>query len=112
MRNLEYKGYNGTIEYSKEDGVFYGKVIGIQSLISYEGETGPELENDFKEAIESYLKECKAEGTQPEKAFKGSFNVRVSPELHKLAALRARDNGESLNKIVSESLHRYLSNRT
>lgn len=108
MKNLEYKGYTGTIEYSKEDGLFFGKVIGIQSLISYEGETGPQLETDFTEAIDCYLEDCKNEDIQPEKAFKGSFNVRVSPTLHKEAALRAKEEGESLNKLVSQSLEFYL----
>ena len=37
MKNLEYKGYTGTIEYSKEDKLLFGKVIGVKSLLSYEG---------------------------------------------------------------------------
>ena len=66
MKNLEYKGYTGSIEYSKEDDLLYGKVLGIQGLISYEGKTGKELEVDFKEAIDSYLTDCKKEGISPE----------------------------------------------
>ena len=50
MKYLEYKGYSGSIEYSEEDGLLYGQVLGIRGLISYEGETGKELEKDFKEA--------------------------------------------------------------
>jgi ABC-2 type transport system ATP-binding protein len=34
---MEYKGYVGSVEFSENDGVFYGKVQGIRSLISYEG---------------------------------------------------------------------------
>ena len=30
MKNLEYKGYTGTIEYSNEDGLLFGKVLGIK----------------------------------------------------------------------------------
>jgi predicted HicB family RNase H-like nuclease len=62
MKYLEYKGYTGSIEYSPEDGLLYGKVLGIKGLISYEGETGKLLEMDFKEAINTYLTHCKAEG--------------------------------------------------
>ena len=51
MKYLEHKGYAGSIEYSEEDGLLYGKVLGIKGLISYEGETGKDLEADFKEAI-------------------------------------------------------------
>ena len=34
---MEYKGYYGTVEYSSADDVLFAKVIGINSLISYEG---------------------------------------------------------------------------
>lgn len=59
MKHLEYKGYTGSIEYSKEDDLLYGKVLGIRGLISYEGRTGKELEKDFKEVIDNYLTDCK-----------------------------------------------------
>jgi predicted HicB family RNase H-like nuclease len=36
---LSYKNYNGTVEYSKEDGCLFGKVVGIKSLLSYEGDS-------------------------------------------------------------------------
>ena len=55
MKYLEYKGYTGSIEYSPEDDLLYGKVLGIRGLISFEGETGKLLEEDFREAIDSYL---------------------------------------------------------
>ena len=104
MKNLEYKGYTGSIEYSKEDDLLYGKVLGINGLISYEGKTGKELENDFKEAVDTYLADCKNEGITPEKPFKGSFNVRISAELHQKAALLAMEDKMSLNNFVAESI--------
>ena len=55
MKNLEYKSYVGSIEYSKKDDLLYGEVLGIRGLISYEGKTGQNLEDDFKEAIDAYL---------------------------------------------------------
>jgi predicted HicB family RNase H-like nuclease len=104
MKNLEYKGYTGSIEYSKEDDLLYGKVLGIKGLISYEGTTGKKLEDDFIEAINTYLADCKHEGIKPEKPFKGSFNVRVSPTLHQKAALLAMKYKTSLNNFVAESI--------
>ncbi len=62
MKYLDYKGYSGTIEYSEEDGILFGKVLGIKGLISYEGETGKDLETDFKEAVDVYIADCKAAG--------------------------------------------------
>ena len=72
---IQYKGYVGSVEFSEEDGIFYGKVMGIRSLISYEGESAKELLDDFHGAIDDYLETCKAEGKEPEVAFKGSFNM-------------------------------------
>jgi predicted HicB family RNase H-like nuclease len=111
MKNLEYKGYAGSIEYSKEDDLLFGKVLGIKGLISYEGTTGKELENDFKEAIETYLADCKNQGIVPEKPFKGSFNVRISSELHQKAALLAMENKMSLNNFVAESIRERVSKK-
>lgn len=59
---IRYKGYVGSVEFSEEDGIFYGKVLGVQSLISYEGENTKELLDDFHGAVDDYLEIRKAEG--------------------------------------------------
>lgn len=71
--NLEYKGYLGSVEYSKEDDCLYGKVIGIKGLISYEGDSLTQLKEDFQNAVDDYLEMCEKKKIQPEKAFKGSL---------------------------------------
>lgn len=109
MKNtIEYKNYTGTVEFSEEDGVFFGKVIGIRSLISYEGTNAQELIEDFHGAVDAYLDICRYEGVEPEKAYKGSFNVRVSPELHKLAVIYATENQTTLNNFVEEAMRKAL----
>ncbi|MFW5657521.1 MAG: type II toxin-antitoxin system HicB family antitoxin [Bacteroidota bacterium] len=112
MKNLEYKGYTGSIEYSKEDELLYGKILGIKGLISYEGRTGQELERDFKEAVDTYLIDCKKAGLKPEKPFKGNFNVRISPKLHQKAALMALEYKMSLNSFVAESIRERVFKET
>lgn len=104
MKNIEYKGYTGSIEYSPEDSLLFGKVLGIRGLISYEGETGKALEDDFKDAIDTYLSDCLKSGVEPEKSFKGSFNVRIPSKLHQKAALLAREAKISLNNFVAEAI--------
>jgi len=75
MNNLEYKGYYGSVEYSKEDKCLNGKVLGMtKDCITYEGSTFDELEEDFKNAIESYLEGCEELGIQPRKGYKGILN--------------------------------------
>ena len=101
---MSYKGYSGSVEYSAEDNVLYGKVLGIRALISYEGTSVEGLLQDFRNAVDSYLDLCKRNEIEPEQPFKGSFNVRISPELHKNAALCARKNKMSLNAFVERSI--------
>lgn len=109
MKFLSYKGYAGSIEYSSEDRLLFGKVLGIQSLLSYEGVTGSELESDFRFTIDDYLIDCEKSNIIPEKPYKGSFNVRISPELHKDLALEAIDMKTSQNQLVSEAIKTFLS---
>lgn len=51
---LKYKDYMGSIRYSEKDKVYYGRILGIVDLISYEGENEKELEKNFKEAVDDY----------------------------------------------------------
>ena len=106
---MEYKNYVGSVEFSESDGVFFGKVMGIRSLISYEGTTAKELVADFRGAVDDYLELCAAEGKEPERAYKGSFNVRVSPELHKQAVIYASSRQMSLNSLVEQALRSSLT---
>lgn len=108
---MEYKNYIGSVEFSEKDGVFFGKVLGIRSLISYEGTNAKELVEDFHGAVDDYLELCVAKGKEPERAYKGSFNVRVSPELHKQAALYASSHQMSLNSLVEAALRNSLSSQ-
>ena len=101
---MEYKGYVGSVEFSEEDALFYGRVLGIRALISYEGENARDLVEDFHTAVNDYLALCEAEGTEPEKAYKGSFNVRISPELHKAAVIAAMRDQTSLNSFVENAI--------
>lgn len=105
---MEYKGYVGSVEFSEEDALFYGKVLGIRALISYEGTNASELVADFHGAVDDYLEVCAQSGTEPEKAYKGSFNVRISPELHKQAVIAAMSHNMSLNSFVETSIQQAL----
>ena len=106
---LSYKNYNGTVEYSKEDECLFGKVVGIKSLLSYEGNSVQELEQDFKTVIDEYIRDCEEQGIQPEQPYKGTFNVRIRPELHRSIAVYAIEHGKSLNAAVEEAIEKVVS---
>ena len=105
---MQYKGYVGSVEFSEADGLFFGKVLGIRALISYEGTNAAELVADFHGAVDDYLSLCEAENSEPEKAYKGSFNIRISPELHRRAALYATAHQTTLNRVVESALEHYV----
>lgn len=105
---LEYKGYYGTVEFSAVDKILFGKVIGVNSLISFEGDSIQSLREDFEGAVDDYLEMCAQNGVEPEKAYKGSFNVRVTPELHKTLALYSASHGQTLNSTVEEAIKCYV----
>ena len=105
MKNLlEYNGYYAKIEYSDEDNCFFGTIVDINDSISFEGQNIKELKAAFTEAVEDYLDMCKRIGKEPEKSYKGSFNVRIDPELHKKAVLLAASKGVSLNSIIETAI--------
>ena len=106
MNNIiKYKGYIGSVEFSESDGIFYGKVQGIRSLISYEGTTANELLTDFHDAVDSYLESCAANGDTPEAAFKGSINIRFKDqEQHRRAAVYAMSHNQSLNSFIVDAI--------
>lgn len=79
---MEYKGYLGSVEFSECDGLFYGKVLGVRSLVSYESANAEELIGSFRDAVDDYLELCASEHMEPERVYKDSFTVRISPELN------------------------------
>jgi len=100
MKNvLEYKGYTGTVEFSAEDKVFFGKIPGIRDVVTFEAETVKKLIQAFEESIDDYLATCEQQGKEPDKEFKGSFNVRLKPKIHRLAAIKSAAMKISLNHI-------------
>lgn len=101
---LTYKDFIGSVHFSAEDKVFHGKIEGISDLITFEGQTVSELIKAFHEAVSDYLELCKEAGKEPERPFKGSFNVRIPSDLHRKAAKKATIMGISLNQLVQKAL--------
>lgn len=111
MKNyLEYGGYTGTVEFSAEDNCLFGKIIGINDLITYEAEDVLGLKASFEESVIDYLDTCKSLGKQPNKTFKGVFNVRTNTETHRGLVLLAARKNMKLNDLASKALQFLLKN--
>lgn len=105
---LKYKDFIGSVHFSAEDDVFYGRIEGINDLVTFEGSTVDKLKKAFRETVEDYLELCKETGKEVFKSFKGKFNVRLNPELHSKAFEHATLEGKTLNQLVKEAIEQKL----
>ncbi|MDY0221695.1 MAG: type II toxin-antitoxin system HicB family antitoxin [Desulfobacterium sp.] len=103
-KHLKYNNYCGSVEFNSEDRCLFGKILFINDLVTYEAESLPDLEKEFKIAVDEYLETCKALGLPPEKSYSGSFNVRVGEDLHKSLAKQATLQGKTINEFVKKVL--------
>jgi len=105
---LSHRGYHGSIEPSVRDGHLKGHILFIDELITYTASTIPALQQAFMSTVDNYLADCANSGKLPQRPFKGQFNVRIAPDLHQTAVLRAEAEGTSLNNVVVRALQNYL----
>ena len=107
---MKYKTYIGSVEFDEEKEMFFGSVLGIRTSINYQGQDAGALVRDFHRAVDDYFAACAAAETEPERAYKGTFNVRVSENLHREAALYGLNNNMSLNSVVENALQNMVEN--
>lgn len=106
---MKYKGYFAEPYYSQEDGCFIGQLLGIEDIVSFEGETVKDIEENFKEAVDDYIEMCKQVGEKPQKPFSGKFMIRLEPELHARLMVQASKKNKSLNQYINEIILRAVS---
>ncbi len=105
---LSYKGYDGSVEYSAEDRVLHGRVLGIRDMVTFEGADVDSLEKHFQAAVDEYLSFCEEQEKEPAQPFSGTFNVRTGVALHRQAALYAEQHRVKLNHVVKDALEVFL----
>jgi predicted HicB family RNase H-like nuclease len=105
---IEYNGYIGSIEYSSEDKCFFGKLEMIDDLITFEAVSAEELEDNFHQAVDEYIQTCRELNREPQKVYKGVFNIRIEPELHKKVYQEALKAGMSLNAFIQKTLQKEI----
>ena len=101
-----YKGYTATVEFDEDEGIFFGKVVDLQDVITFQGKSVEELNTEFKISIDEYLAFCKEKKRDPEKPYSGKFNVRIAPSLHRRIAVRAAKEHKSINDLVVDALEK------
>jgi len=106
MNVLRYRDYQGEVEFDEDKLII--RLLHIDDLITTEVDSASEAQAAFVELVDDYVASCIALGKEPGKPFKGSFNVRVPPGLHKQAAFMALEEGETLNSFVVSAMEEKL----
>jgi predicted HicB family RNase H-like nuclease len=103
---MTYKGYSARVEYDDEDGILFGQVAGIRDGVGFHADNVEELRAAFHEAVDDYLETCAKVGKEPQKPYSGKMMFRVSPDVHRRAALAAELSGKSLNQWAEDVIDR------
>ncbi len=101
---LKFKGYAGTVEYDADENILFGKVVNVNAVITFVGQSTDEIKKAFEESVDCYLETCRKKGIDPRKPFSGNIRLRIPPELHQKASLKAAETGFSLNKFIAASI--------
>lgn len=101
---IEYKGYTGVFEFDPSIDSFHGRVVGLQDVVTFQGDSLGELRREMAESVEDYLEFCAHVGKEPERPYRGEFLVRTTPEIHRQAAIEAESSGMSLNAWVEAAI--------
>ena len=102
---MNYKGYIGTVEYDDEAHIFTGEVVNTKTVITFQGTTVDEIENEFRASVDDYLEWCRQDNVEPEKPYSGKLNINISPLFHSQIAVAAKTMNMTLNNFVEKSLH-------
>ncbi|MDO5139757.1 MAG: type II toxin-antitoxin system HicB family antitoxin [Oscillospiraceae bacterium] len=109
MRNImEYKGYHTKVSFDAESLTLHGKIEGIRDFVNFEADSLEAVEAEFHSAVDEYLEFCAEVGKTPDKEYRGTFNVRISPALHRELSLEADKKDVSMNQLVENAIEAYL----
>ena len=103
---LRYEGFIGSVHFSSDDDCFFGRIEGIDDLITFESRDVDGLKSAFIDAVEDYKSLCVQTNKPLHKSYKGSFNVRIGSDLHKKAVRKSLLLGISLNQLVQKAIER------
>ena len=98
MSAMTYNGYSARVEYDDDDGIFFGRIAGINDVIGFHADTVEGLRAAFHDAVDDYRAACAKVGKAPEREYSGKVMLRLDPELHARIAKSADLAGMSINQ--------------
>lgn len=101
---MQYRGYQASMTFDPDDKIIVGRVLDIDDVIGFHGESIAEFEQAFHEAIDDYLEACAKLNQEPDKPASGRLMLRIDPAIHAAAIKTAKRQGQSLNKWAAKVL--------
>lgn len=101
---MSYKGYTASMIFDAEDKIIVGRVLDIDDVIAFHGESVAEFEQNFQAVVDDYMCACTQLDSAPEKPASGKLMLRVAPTVHAAALNAAPRSGVSLNKWAEQAL--------
>ena len=105
---LNYRGFSGSVEYSAEDKILYGHILGIRGLVSYEGSSVEELEKCFREAVDDFLADVEAGVASL--ILRTPLQVTLDTPLAERAVRYAHAHSLNVDSLVEQAVERYIEN--
>ncbi len=109
---ITYKNFIGSVHFAAEDEIFYGKIEGIDDLITFEADNVKDLKEAFKFVVDEHIKDSEKAGVPIKKSYKGSLNIRIPGKLHEKATELAILNGISLNQFIQQAIQHEINHNT
>ena len=101
---MSYRGYTASMTFDTEDKIIVGRVVDVDDIITFHGESVSEFEANFHSAVDDYISACEQLDSAPEKPASGKVMLRIAPEIHAAALKAAARSGTSLNKWAEGAL--------
>ena len=102
MTILRYKDFQGSATF--EEGRILVQILHIDDFITSECDRASEVQPAFEGLVDEYLETCASIGKEPCRPYRGVFNVRVAPDLHRRAVHAATDAHLTLNAWVERAI--------
>ena len=104
INTMTYRGYTASMTFDADDKIIVGRVLDVDDIITFHGESVAEFESNFHMVVDDYIAACESLGSVPEKPASGRLMLRVSPNVHAAALKAAARHGVSLNKWAEQAL--------
>lgn len=101
---MRYRGYHASMTFDPDDRIIVGRVMDIDDIISFHGESIAAFEQAFHEAIDDYIEACAKLDQEPDKPASCKLMLRIDPPVHAAALEAAKRQGTSLKKWAAKVL--------